>query len=278
MIKLNVITRCSRQDKFLKTLDSLNKQRYNNIKHYITYQNDEILNFLQNIEFKYETELVRVPNLKKIDNLSIMYELDDVRIDYLNPDWDYMNRKVILDNNHFFEEQKKSENRKKVEVLKYEKDGFWCTTFNSTTLRQSYHLPYNLFLKIAEQKVTDGWIFLLDDDDTLVDENSLLILSDEIKKHNEDTLHIFKMKRKPNTVPSNHYFKYMKTGHPILYGEIGSSCISYHSKYKDYTMWDEWANADYRTAKALEKIIPNKNFFDKVIVDAYIGNGGEDKI
>lgn len=278
MIKLNVITRCSRQDKFLKTLDSLNKQRYDNIKHYITYQNDEILNFLQNIEFKYETELVKVPNLKKIDNLSIMYELDDVRIDYLNPDWDYMNRKVILDNNDFFEEQKKSENRKKVEVLKYEKDGFWCTTSNITILRQSYHLPYNLFLKIAEQKVTDGWIFMLDDDDTLIDENSLLILSDEIKKHNEDTLHIFKMKRKPDTVPSNHFFNYMKTGHPILYGEIGGSCISYHSKYKDYTMWDEWSNADYRTAKSLEKIIPNKNFFDKVIVDAYIGNGGEDKI
>ena len=53
-----------------------------------------------------------------------------------------------------------------------------------------------------------------------------------------------------------------------MYGEIGGGCLIFHSKYKDYTVWDEWTNADYRTAKVLEKVIPNKNFFDKVVIDA----------
>jgi len=266
--KINIITRCSRKDKFLKTLNSLNNQKYSNLTHYITYQNDDMYNFLNEIDFTHNTILVRVPNLKKIKNLNIMYELDDVSVDYLNPDWEFIERRVVTNIDEFEVEKNNNKNRKQVESQIYEKNGFWCTSLDHTLLRMSTHFPYNLYIKIVEQNIDNGWILYLDDDDTVIDENKLLNLVNEIEKYDEDTIHIFKMKREPNTVPSDKFFKYMETGHPVLYGEIGSSCICFHSKYKDYTMWDEWSNADYRTVKVLEKVIPNKNFFDEVIIDA----------
>jgi len=65
----------------------------------------------------------------------------------------------------------------------------------------------------------------------------------------------------------------MKAGHPFVLHEIGGSNYVFHSKYLDYTVWDEWSGADYRTAKNLEKVTMNKNFVDLIIIRAY-GNGG----
>jgi hypothetical protein len=73
--------------------------------------------------------------------------------------------------------------------------------------------------------------------------------------------------------PSDKYWDFMKTGHPFVLHEIGGSNYVFHTKYLDYTVWDEWSGADYRTAKNLEKVTMNKNFVNQVIIVA-ISNGG----
>ena len=46
---VNIITRFSRKDKFPRALESLSSQTYNNIRHYITYETQENLEFLQSL-------------------------------------------------------------------------------------------------------------------------------------------------------------------------------------------------------------------------------------
>ena len=57
----------------------------------------------------------------------------------------------------------------------------------------------------------------------------------------------------------------MKAGHPIIRGNITSGCYIHHTDYCEYTQWNEWSNADYRTLKALEQIGLKKNFIDEVL-------------
>ena len=74
---VNIITRFSRKDKFPRALESLSSQTYNNIRHYITYETQENLEFLQSLEYKYPTAFVRVPKYNKVKDLYLYYEHHD---------------------------------------------------------------------------------------------------------------------------------------------------------------------------------------------------------
>ena len=109
----------------------------------------------------------------------------------------------------------------------------------------------------------------MDDGDIFEKSNSLSRLIEEMEKHDEDTLHVFKLMNRGRsyTTPregiwNTHY----KTGHPLVLGECSGSCIIFHSKWKKYTKWDEFRKADYRTARSLETVIPKRNLFDEVII------------
>lgn len=264
MQPINIITRCSRKEGIVNTLNSLNSQKISNVNHFITYENNEMYAFLKGLKYKYNTEFIKVPKYNKVDNLYMSYEHDDYYSNYLEPDYEFMNIKFHYGKNI----DKDHGERKKLEPVKFEKDGFWCMTLDKTIRLTSKHFPYNLYLKIAEQKIDNGWIFFLDDDDVFYDNDSLLELNENILNNCEDTMFIFKMLRKPTTVPSDDFFKRMKIGLPLVFGEIGASTICFHSKYKKYTVWDEWANSDYRTAKSLERVIKNKKFINKIFVNA----------
>ena len=104
-----------------------------------------------------------------------------------------------------------------------------------------------------------------------------IILRDRINilENNEDTLHIFrKISTVGKTMPSEISWSKIKSGHPVILHDFGTSCFCFHSKYLDYTVWDEWSGADYRTAKALEKMIPNKNYIENISI-VFGSNDGE---
>ena len=122
------------------------------------------------------------------------------------------------------------------------------------------HFPYELYMIYAEQSVRSGWIMYLDDDDILYDKNVLEKVNLEIQKFNEDTLHILRMKYNNNTiVPNDDHIILYKKGNPFDFGQIGTGCLLYHSKYKNYTYWTEWYGSDYKTAVSLRNTIPNLN-------------------
>jgi len=259
---INIITRVSRKEKFKRCYESIHGQTYKNINHICTYQNDDIREFLEGFE---NLNLQRVPNLKRMEGLYYSYDHHVLTDDFMNPDWEFLNRKVNSD---------EDTTTKKLEEVRYEKNGFFCYTLPHTFRVKVRHSPYNLFMKIAEKRVKDGWVIYLDDDDYFCYENILSKIVDEIKNFDEETLHLFRIRdREDELRPSDHFWNYMKVGHPLILAEIQSSMFIFHSKYLDYTVWDEWSGADYRTAKNLEKVIKNRNFVDIVSVVTE-GNGG----
>ena len=69
------------------------------------------------------------------------------------------------------------------------------------------------------------------------------------------------------TLPDSNY---MKTGRKPIIGTIGGCCFTFHTKYIDSATWDGWKCADYRFISQLYDVIPNKAWFDKVIIEAPI--------
>lgn len=99
---------------------------------------------------------------------------------------------------------------------------------------------YNLYFNEVIKQIRDGWILILDDDDSLAHENVIKRLVNLIK-YNTDML-IFQMKYlNGRLLPSDVHF-YKK---PML-GAIGSPCVLVHHKIAKMHKWDGWKCADYR--------------------------------
>jgi glycosyltransferase involved in cell wall biosynthesis len=265
---INIITRASRKHSIKRSVDSVLNQTYKNIHHIITYENDEILNYLQTITNPDITTLVRVPQYKQIDNLYMSYMHHDHYSNWAEPNWEFLDRKVHLSSDGIVRD------RIPVKPVKYEKHIgggaiAWCTSLDHAARKIVSHFPPNLYLKIAEGYLKEGWVLYLDDDDTLFNNTIIEEVSSCIQESTEDTLHYIKTRykkgAKDSTPPLKHW-EYMKLGHPPIYGEIGSCNIIFHSRYSKYTVWDEWRAADNRSINALHNTIPGKNFIDKELV------------
>jgi len=261
---INIITRVSRKNYFYRCYKSVHSQTYKNINHILTYSDIETGEFLNLFD---DVTLVRVPNLKRIEGLSYDYNHHPLTDDFVTPDWKFMNKKLLVEGGD------ESPERIPVKEVKYEKGGFFCYTYPNTLRASFRHSPYNVYLKIAEKAVKPGWVIYLDDDDFFINEDILQKIVDQINLFDTNTMHLFRIDNGGKIKPSDKHWECMKVGHPFVLHEVGGSNYVFHSKYLDYTAWDEWAGADYRTAKALEKVTLHKNFVDLIIIDA-VSNGG----
>jgi hypothetical protein len=262
---INIMTRVSRKNYFYRCYKSIHEQTYKNINHICTYPDIETGEFLSTFD---NITTVRVPNLKRIEGMYYNYNHHVLTDDFITPDLEFLDKVPIL------EGVESKRETKKVPEIKFEKNGFFCYTFPTSQRATFKHSPYNVFLKIAEKEVKPGWVFYLDDDDYIADNTIIQKIVDQINKFDTNTIHIFKCEFGVNKIkPSDKYWEYMKAGHPFVLHEIGSSNYVFHSKYLDYTVWDEWAGADYRTAKNLERVTMNKNFVD-LLIKKGISNGG----
>jgi len=263
---INVITRFSRKKGIAKALRSLNEQTYDNIKHYITYETSDGLEFLESLEYKYPTKFIKVPKYAKINNLYLYEEHHSLDTDYLNWDWEKWNVKVVLGN--------EVPPRKEIPCTqkRFDKNGRWSMTLPHSIRMKSFHAPYNFYCKLAEAYIDEGWISYLDDDDNYTDENSLSFLADQIKKTSEETLQVFQISIRTsdgkNVKPPNRYINHLLAGQPLTMREVGGACICFHSKWKKYTQWGFWSGDDYRTISVLNKVIPDRNFINKILYNA----------
>jgi hypothetical protein len=128
--------------------------------------------------------------------------------------------------------------------------------------------PHNLYSNSLLEKVQEGWVMYLDDDDMLYDKTVV----DKMVKNiiDEDTILIWKM-RYPDgrCLPDSHSFKSEK----IRLGGIGSPCFLFHSKYKYESVWDAYKCGDYRFLEKLYKKIPNKKWINEIFIQLN-NNGG----
>ena len=263
---INIITRFSREKGMVRALQSLNEQTYDNVKHYITYETVEGLEFLKSLEYKYPTKFIKVPKYTKIDNLWLYGEHHGLDTDYLNWDWGKWDVKVVLGD--------EVPPRKEIPCTKkrFHGNGKWSETLPHSHRVKSRHAPYNFYCKLAEAYIDEGWVGYLDDDDVYTNHHSLSLLTDQIKKTNEDTLQVFRISIKTNDggniKPPNRYMDHLLTGQPLVIYEIGGACVCFHSKWKEYTQWGHWSGDDYRTISVLDKVIPNRNIINKILYNA----------
>jgi glycosyltransferase involved in cell wall biosynthesis len=122
--------------------------------------------------------------------------------------------------------------------------------------------PYNLYCNELMQKVKDGWILYLDDDNVLSHSKVVETIVSQLQFHDSDTLFIWQTEFPDNSRIPNHYIFKRRI---IEKCQIDTACFLFHSKYKNKVKWDNKRMADYRFIKELAEIIPNQTWIQMVM-------------
>jgi len=112
---------------------------------------------------------------------------------------------------------------------------------------------WNLHCNDLKAKVTNGWFFYLDDDDTLIDKWCLWQISTHLVYPYQAI--ICQFMRGARLKPRYTSAMIMKPEH-VIRGKIGGSCIFLHCIHKDVANWDGAKAADYRFIKAVGAKLP----------------------
>lgn len=271
---INIITRASRINFFKLCYESIHNQTYGNVNHIVTYETPAMYDKLKHYK---DITLVKVPHKAKIKGLVVSWNHNIKTDNYLNPDHEFLDYQVLdhgkdHSNNRFVDEHKD------VQPSHYEhqmNDVQWHSTGDKTWREYGTHAPYNWYLKIAEKALIPGWVMYVDDDDQLNSRLTLESVVDEINSNDEDTLHVFRFTY-PNgdLIPDDFRVQMYRKDYPFVHKQVSGVNICFPTKYSDYTYWDEWSSADYRTARSLREIIPNLNISDLVTVKLTNGTNG----
>lgn len=129
---------------------------------------------------------------------------------------------------------------------------------------------FNLYCNILMDKVEEGWIMFLDDDDKLTHNKVLPMLNENIES--EDCLYIWKFLRPDKII-------YPKNINHIKLGELCSCGFIFNNKHKDKSRWPDKQCGDFSFFNELvknysfSKIFIN-NIFTQTINEYIIGNFG----
>jgi hypothetical protein len=139
--------------------------------------------------------------------------------------------------------------------------GNWKIKEHVETGKGSIPFHYNLYCNLLKARANDGWLFFLDDDDTLANPNVLT----EISKHltDPDTAIICQFLRGDRPKPAD---MLMDAG-KIVRGKIGLPCIFLHHSKKHIADFVATEDADYRFIKEVASKMKVK-FVKQVVVSS----------
>ena len=141
---------------------------------------------------------------------------------------------------------------------------------------KNLNFPYNLYFNNLYNQISIGWILFLDDDNKLINNNSLLKISNQL--YDMHSLVIWKVKLLDKIIPLNSF-----QDKPKLY-DIDSANFAYNSIHKEkYGLWDGNKCADFRVIKSLYTNLPKTIWIDEVLVESqrtniYGGKGIKDDL
>ena len=129
---------------------------------------------------------------------------------------------------------------------------------------------FNLYCNHLMDKVTDGWIMFLDDDDILCHNN---VLNNLVKHMSDNTdenyIYVWCFFRPDKII-------YPKNVNNIQFGEIDSTSFCFNSKFKELARWSDKQFGDFRFFNTL---INNNNKFNIQFIDRiFTRTSFEDKI
>jgi glycosyltransferase involved in cell wall biosynthesis len=119
------------------------------------------------------------------------------------------------------------------------------------------HSPYNLYCNTMMDRVKEGWVMFLDDDDIFINQDSVRKIVKHIKS--DDDFLIWRGQF-PRAIIPGPYF-----GKGIVMGDIGSFNYMFHSKHIWAAQWDEVKESDYRVAMKMSRLLKTK-WIDEVLV------------
>ena len=115
-------------------------------------------------------------------------------------------------------------------------------------IENKHSYKYNLYMNLLLDKVEDGWIMFLDDDDKFVNSDSLRTINNYL--HNDNNIIFWKVNIGNRIVIPNNLNNIKK-------GEITTIGFCFHSKFKNITKWRSIKCGDYYFVDSLLK---NHNF------------------
>lgn len=128
--------------------------------------------------------------------------------------------------------------------------------------------PYNLYLNELKNKVKEGWIMFLDDDDVFLDKCALFRITNKIE--NEEQMLYWKVKfSNDRIVPCEKSFKLKK---PLI-NDFSMIGFMHHSKYNKCATFDYFSAGDSFYVIKLQNIIPNHTWLDIVCTGLQDNNG-----
>jgi glycosyltransferase involved in cell wall biosynthesis len=139
------------------------------------------------------------------------------------------------------------------------------TKFPAPNHERKYYF-WNLFCNDLKDKVNEGHFFFLDDDDELLNKDTLLNLS---KKKEDKQSYICRMTRNSELIPSKKTFK----NQTIKRGQIGMPCFVLWHDHKNIVYFDNQKASDFRFIDNLSKLI-NLEWINEVLVKVNGENKG----
>jgi hypothetical protein len=115
---------------------------------------------------------------------------------------------------------------------------------------------FNLYNNELMDKVEDGFILFMDDDDIYTHDMCFKIINENID--NMDTILIWKFMRPDKLVYPKHIDN-------IRIGEIDTTMICFHSKYKNIARWNDSQCGDFFFYSDLLSKLKNLNIFSKKV-------------
>lgn len=106
-------------------------------------------------------------------------------------------------------------------------------------------LPSNLYLNALMERVNDGYIMFMDDDDAFADPGALARIASQV---GQDRLLLWRTNMgNGRKVPSNENWG------KIVAGDISGITFAFHHSHKHLAQWEPWRRGDYRVIKRLSE-------------------------
>jgi glycosyltransferase involved in cell wall biosynthesis len=137
--------------------------------------------------------------------------------------------------------------------------------------------PYNLYCNSLKNRVTEGWVMFLDDDDEFLKATALEEISEYLK--DENSLLLWKVKFPNTIIPNDSLFKKKI----VMMNNISAIGFMYNKKWNKFADWDYFSGGDFVVIDRLYKNLPNSIWIDEIYTsiqrnDSMGGKGKKDDL
>lgn len=141
-------------------------------------------------------------------------------------------------------------------------------TYFPVSVESKEKYRFNLYCNILMDRVEEGWIMFLDDDDMLCHDKVLSMINEHLSDKN--SLYMWKFLRPDKVI-------YPKDVNNIGLGEVVSCGFTFHNIYKNKSRWPDKQYGDYAFFSGLQSCLSScfiSSIFTRTVDERLIGNFG----